>query len=574
MSNYFEFNIVSYETTNDWSDELANEILKRKTLTSANKILNIQRKTNKSIINDAFTNNLDFTVIILESAKQHHEFNSVLKINLKLPKKFRFLFIYGSLEMPNMLKGKIHFSYQSMLTSCPGGNQICLYSAERFTKLACREHIILVNRFSSHTRRWATRRFFPTLENFNGCQIVVQIMNFLMPDTHFKNSSDGLIVSGAFVDMITAISTQLNFTILYSPYDRESDSYWYPNLTKDISLTGSNIHLVITNSEWELPWLSFPFMSEPEGFFIPPGHLYTPLEKLFLPFDEDTWIWLIVFLLTGVLVIFIVSYSPKHIKNFVFGRYVRHPMFNMLRAIFGIGQIKLPSRNFARYILMMFFIFCMVMRTAYQGKMYEFMQKDIRKPVAQTIQELIDKNFTFYVGRGYAEVLSNFDIFKGANIEDNHLLEFESTLMDLKENPNAKIAQHTTLDNHYGHNTFSGYLHVLKETYQTSNVGWLFQHGHPLYFPLNEVIKKVFEGGLLEYWLYQPTANLQKKMSAEFPKSFRGPQVFTMSHLWIGFLIWLECLAVCFAVFVFEVIEARVSRRLELLIREREWFEE
>lgn len=60
-------------------------------------------------------------------------------------------------------------------------------------------------------------------------------------------------------------------------------------------------------------------------------------------------------------------------------------------------MIILPGRNFARYLLTCFILFCLVLRTAYQGKQFEFLQKDMRPADVATIDEMIDKNFTFYV---------------------------------------------------------------------------------------------------------------------------------------------------------------------------------
>lgn len=58
----------------------------------------------------------------------------------------------------------------------------------------------------------------------------------------------------------------------------------------------------------------------------------------------------------------------------------------------------LPGRNFARYLLMCFMLFCLVVRTAYQGKQYEFMQKIMWKPDIQTIDEMVEQNFKlFYI---------------------------------------------------------------------------------------------------------------------------------------------------------------------------------
>jgi hypothetical protein len=54
----------------------------------------------------------------------------------------------------------------------------------------------------------------------------------------------------------------------------------------------------------------------------------------------------------------------------------------------------LPGRNFARFILMLYLLFCLVLRTAYQGKQFEFMGKEMRRPDPKTVENLIEKQFS------------------------------------------------------------------------------------------------------------------------------------------------------------------------------------
>lgn len=74
--------------------------------------------------------------------------------------------------------------------------------------------------------------------------------------------------------------------------------------------------------------------------------------------------------------------------------------------------MTLPGRNFARFILMCFMLFCLVMRTAYQGKQYEFMQKEMRKRGLETIDELIDNNFTFFISNTKTKQYQDFDFYR------------------------------------------------------------------------------------------------------------------------------------------------------------------
>jgi hypothetical protein len=59
----------------------------------------------------------------------------------------------------------------------------------------------------------------------------------------------------------------------------------------------------------------------------------------------------------------------------------------------GGGLFILPGRNFARFNLMMFILFCLVVRTAYQGVQFNMMLKEMRPRDLQTIDELFAHNF-------------------------------------------------------------------------------------------------------------------------------------------------------------------------------------
>lgn len=130
---------------------------------------------------------------------------------------------------------------------------------------------------------------------------------------------------------------------------------------------------------------------------IPPGESLTPFEKLFRPFQQTVWIFLFITLLTGAVVIFIFNFSKKSSKALVFGDDIRTPYLNMLIGIVGGSQHVLPKKSFSRSLLMMFLLFCLVQRSIYQGSLYIFLQSDGRNPDVATIDEMIEKNFDFYV---------------------------------------------------------------------------------------------------------------------------------------------------------------------------------
>jgi hypothetical protein len=118
---------------------------------------------------------------------------------------------------------------------------------------------------------------------------------------------------------------------------------------------------------------------------------------MFMMFDDDVWL-MIVFTFSGALLIIqIINFCSDKIQDLVFGEGVRVPTMNFVAVIFGLGQTNLPRKSFARFLLMMFIILCLILRTCHQSLLYTLMQAEIRKPELQTIDEAIEKGYTFHI---------------------------------------------------------------------------------------------------------------------------------------------------------------------------------
>lgn len=61
---------------------------------------------------------------------------------------------------------------------------------------------------------------------------------------------------------------------------------------------------------------------------------------------------------------------------------------------------------------MLFIMFSLIIRTAWQGKMFEFMQKNMTKPQIQSIDELAEKNFTIMIQPVYLDYFQKLNLNK------------------------------------------------------------------------------------------------------------------------------------------------------------------
>ncbi|KAL7013032.1 hypothetical protein ACKWTF_015162 [Chironomus riparius] len=132
----------------------------------------------------------------------------------------------------------------------------------------------------------------------------------------------------------------------------------------------------------------------PYGIFVTPSEFYTNFEKLLLPFDGLTWILIVATSLIIVLVLLVTRFVPNTIESLFFGHGINTPGLNVIKIFFGIGQTRLPHKSITRFILVFFVLFCLIMRTCYQSKMFEFISTDMRKPLPKTLNEVIKDGYT------------------------------------------------------------------------------------------------------------------------------------------------------------------------------------
>ena len=125
--------------------------------------------------------------------------------------------------------------------------------------------------------------------------------------------------------------------------------------------------------------------------FVTPAEKYTAYEKLFLPFDLETWILLSVTFLSTFVSIQIINRFSKSTQSLVYGKNIENPIWNVISIFFGISQTRLPTKNFSRFILIMFIFFCLIFRTCFQSKFFEFMTSEPRRPAPKTIDDVIDR---------------------------------------------------------------------------------------------------------------------------------------------------------------------------------------
>lgn len=258
----------------------------------------------------------------------------------------------------------------------------------------------------------STSNFFPhKIKNLRKCSIragVTQNKPYI-----FKESKGKIVLYGRDIDLVNGLADALNFRVEFV-YVNDSGALHANGSSSGTfkMLLENKVDLIVGNNNLKPNRLKFitnttPYIASQITFLVPPGSQLTSFETLFRPLRFKVWLCLAAYFAFGLVVIFIINRQSESVRSFVYGRNVRNPYINMLNAIFGGAQKVEPRENFSRFLLMMFLIFCLVIRNLYTGSLYRFLQTDIHHSEVESIDEMMDEGFKFYVST------SSLDLFEG-----------------------------------------------------------------------------------------------------------------------------------------------------------------
>ncbi|CAG9810966.1 unnamed protein product [Chironomus riparius] len=350
------------------------------------------------------------------------------------------------------------------------------------------------------------------------------------------------IVGGVKPGLFEIMSQTANFTPDYfvsnyiKPYDAEVFFHVFDLRTH----LGSELHMTTS------------FIELREIVITTPGELYTSYEKLWLPFDDATWTILISTFLIAFAATFVIYQLPIIIQIGVFGENVKTPSLNVFSTFFGIPQIKLPKSHIPRFILILFVFMCLIFRTCYQSKLFEFLTSEPRRIAPQTLQDLVDNGFKVYWTEdndGKLNKTIENDEKHWPQIHFHTDEENYKMFMTQSKNASAKIAmiaQELThkMFEHYGYNIK---WHKLPNyCISVSQSGFAFLQNNFFFRIVDETVQRLTSAGIINRLIEQCYPLKGNRFEA------KAPSVLKIEDLDFGFVIWIGCCAACVACFVAE----------------------
>jgi hypothetical protein len=295
--------------------------------------------------------------------------------------------MFGSFYHDNMTE-IIHFQYFFV----DEGKKFKLYTFIWYSQNNCgKQQLNEINSYDKKTKTWKNSIFsIEKFENFHGCKLL-----FLVPNGHneFLDQAyrkTGIRWTGFNYEVLNSISKALNFSLSLKVHQ---NSHSFKNNPIEMVIVSGCLPRLDTKKQ---VFTSHPYFDYVDYLIVPPGEEYSGYEKLSFPFDFFTWFMIAFVFIVAFLVILMLNFMDVKIRQLVYGENVHAPMLNVAAHFFGLGQLVVPGKNFARILVMIFILYCLIIRTAWQSKIFEFMNQEMRKPEVESIQEMIEKNFTFY----------------------------------------------------------------------------------------------------------------------------------------------------------------------------------
>jgi hypothetical protein len=291
-------------------------------------------------------------IIIVDTIKTLNEINKKIDtVNVDYL-KFQHVIVILSSKIEPLEWSKLHITFNHHLN-----NVLFIYKMENYYVLMqtrwfedkdCMMKSHSNNGFSIKNQSWDIYDFnFEKINDYNGCKVSTL--------TQEMSSLEGLL---------EMVASKMNFKVAKPSLENDMNHFtiFLTHIPRNFSLRTSHYFYEFTDIEMT--------------YIISLGETYTSYEKFYLPFDLETWICCGIFFGGAFLIIFIINKTKnRQIQQIVYGSRVQSPAMNVLIAFFGQSQNVLPSRSFARFILMMFIIFCLIIRTGYQGVQFNLMYK-------------------------------------------------------------------------------------------------------------------------------------------------------------------------------------------------------
>jgi Ligated ion channel L-glutamate- and glycine-binding site len=264
---------------------------------------------------------------------------------------------------------------------------------------------VKINTFDGIALKWSTNDFFPKkFKNLNTCVIKAGSYENAPGTIVIKTKNESEISHGYEVELIRLLADSLNFTVEFKLFPISTGSVLANKTATGLIKRAYEGQVDFIFALLSLQTARKEHLTETRSLYndkiilvIPSAILIDPIKKLFIAFELFTWIGILLVIFIACVVITVLNFLPGKYHNFIVGKNIRSEYLKLWDILLGGSQKKLPFRNFSRFLLMMFLLFCLVMRSLYLGSLFNLLKNDIVMKEIKTIDELINLDFSFFI---------------------------------------------------------------------------------------------------------------------------------------------------------------------------------
>ena len=299
-------------------------------------------------------------------------------------------------------------------------NEVNIFTYFPFTQYYCEQvEPILYNTYTIESGFKMSLTYFPKkVSNMYGCPVKFATFDF-PPFSIIKTNDKGIIKLGGLDGiLIKCISKQMNFTLdivivkdLWGTLNENGSSTGAMKMVLDGTVNST----IGTSSELKFRLLSssHAYYTSSLAWMVPPGRELTSLNIIIKPFELDLWILVTAVFLISMLVVLVIKRCPIKTRNFIMGENVASPSLNIVKICLGVTLVRTPTRNFARTLLCISILYCIIIRCSYQGSLFKFMKMDNKEPIVNSFDEMLKRNYFFYMRHTSIEYVIKFpDVLK------------------------------------------------------------------------------------------------------------------------------------------------------------------
>uniref|UniRef100_A0A3F2ZEM3 Putative ionotropic receptor ligand binding domain-containing protein n=1 Tax=Phlebotomus papatasi TaxID=29031 RepID=A0A3F2ZEM3_PHLPP len=277
---------------------------------------------------------------------------------------------------------------------------------------------VITGVFEQETFRKNLTIFPEKVNNFHGCNLTVGTFQFepymiIIPLGHDRYHFSG------FEGILTSVMSQrLNFSLIL----KTSDERW--GKVEGDNSTGMSRMLLRGETNFSLGSFaasfshygyfssSIPYHATPLALLIPPGRAHSNMEKLFLPMRYIIWSFLSAIFIISAIVVAIAKFIKPRRRAFIFGQRNNYPYINTINVFLGGSVAETPGRNFARFLLMLWILLSIVVRSSYQGALFGFLKEQKNVTIVDTFPKMLQEGYRIYGVEGTRKYFASMTEYK------------------------------------------------------------------------------------------------------------------------------------------------------------------